>query len=253
MAEDNARLRLAIIAFYREELRLRYQLDNVRRFAPFESVPDDTIVALRAYFLQHVYPPPEDRRQLDEAFDHLGRLLRSPKRLRPLLGTAMSSLWTLGRKLPQAIGAGRATFDAYSETRKLEQYMLDEALARGYQDKAPKDRREMLQLITSIPEKHVRRLIKDIMNLFHSLTNIALLRVSHDIMSQCHGIMNERPELYGECERAGLALGIALLKSGLELFEQMDPKLFPLIIEGIEQIEHDWYGAVRAEAAAQTE
>ncbi|MFP4501281.1 MAG: hypothetical protein ACLFTT_09815 [Candidatus Hydrogenedentota bacterium] len=252
MAGDTARLRSAIIQFYREELRHRYDLANVRQFEPFEDVPDETIVALRAYFLEHVYPPPEDREQLDEAFNHLGRLLRSPKRMRPLVGTAFSSLWTLGRKLPGAISAGRATFDAYSETRKLEQYMLSEAIARDYHEGDIEDRYKMLHLISSIPEKHVRRLIKDIMNLFHSLTNIALLRTSCTIMTRCYEIMEERPDLYDACERDGLALGLALLNGGLELFAQMDRSLFPQIIEGIEQVEHDWYNRVRTQVAAQT-
>jgi hypothetical protein len=248
--KQNVQLKGAIIEFYRREIELRYQLDNVRRFDAFEDVTNDTITGLRVYFLEHIYPPPEDRKQLDEAFDHLGHLLRSPKQLQPLVGTALTSLWRLGRKLPGAISAGRSTFDAYSETRKLEGYMLTEALKRGYKQAEVEDRLSMLTLIGSIPEKHVLRLIKDITNLFHSLTNIELLSVSHQIMAKCREVMESHPDVYDESERAGISLGIQLLASGLELFKGIDASLFPPIIAGIQQVENDWYDRVREEVAA---
>jgi hypothetical protein len=247
-SSSEEQLKTLIIQFYRKELELRYQLDNVRRFSTFKEVPDDTIARLRDYFLGHIYPPPRDRKKLDEAFDHLGRLLSSPKRLRPLVGTMFTSLWTLGRQLPAAISAGRSTFDAYAETRKLEQYMLKEARKQVLTVADSGDHHRMLSLIARIPEKHVHRLIKDIMSLFHSLTNIALLRTSHEIMQRCYDIMESRPEIYEEDEREGLRVGLRLLQGGLELFESMDARLFPVIIAGIEEVENDWYERVREEA-----
>ena len=248
--KQNVQLKEAIIEFYRREIELRYELDNVRRFHAFDRVPDATILNLRTYFLEHIYPPPQDRRQLDEAFDHLGQMLRSPKQLQPLLGTAFTSLWRLGRKLPGAISAGRSTFDAYSETRKLEGYMYTAALRRGFKKAEVDDRLSMLTLIDGIPEKHVRRLIKDITNLFHSLTNVKLLSVSHQIMTRCREVMEDHAEVYDESDRAGISLGIELLASGLNLFEDMDASLFSPIIAGIQQVENDWYDRVREEVAA---
>jgi len=236
----------AIISFYRDELRDRYQVAHVRKFAQFDVISDQSIDCLREYFLDHVYPPPERRAQLDDAFDHLGRLLRSPRRLQPLVTTALTSLWRLGRKLPAAVSAGRSTFDAYVETRKLERYMLAEAEKVRLTEAGTRDRRKMLALITNIPEKHVDRLIRDILNLFRALANVSLLRTSAEIMDHVYEIMGRRADLYTESEREGLALGIAVLRGGLELYEGMDAGVFTHIIDGIERVEFDWFDRVRA-------
>ncbi|HNR30210.1 MAG TPA: hypothetical protein PKI11_04930 [Candidatus Hydrogenedentes bacterium] len=240
----------AIISFYREELCRRYQVASVRRFTPFDVISDETVDALRDYFLDHVYPPYERREQLDDAFDHLGRLLRSPKRLRPMVTMAITSLWRLGRQLPAAVSAGRATFDAYIESRKLEGYMLKEAEKIGLTAAAARDRITMLSLITDIPEKHVHRLIRDLLSLFHALAKVSLLRTSAEIMQRVHELMRRRTDLYTESECAGLALGLEVLRGGLALYESMEPEVFPHIIQGIELVEFDWYDAVRAEVAA---
>lgn len=250
MAEPSRALRDAVINFQRSELRNRYEIENVRRFEEFEPVSDESIHLLRDYFLEHVYAPPEDRAKLDEAFDHLGRLLASPKRLTPLMGTVLRSMWRLGRQLPAAVSAGRSTFDAYLETRRLENYMMKQAVESRLTLAQTRDRIRMLTLITSIPRKHVLRLIRDMINLFHSLTRISLLRTSEAIMEHVYEIMCDRPNVYPESERAGLALGIQVLQGGLALFENMDQELFPHIIRGIELVELDWYEAVCAEVGA---
>lgn len=250
MPEVSATLRNAVIQFYRDELRERYEAKNVRRFREFDVIDDKLLATLRDYFLDHIYPPPTDREKLDDAFDHLGKLLRSPKRLGPLIRTVLRSMWRLGRKLPAAVSAGRATFDAYIESRKLENYMIERAVAINLTALETKDRRRMLSLITGIPDKHVQRLIRDILSLFHSLTQIELLRTSAEIMEHVHKIMESRPDLYLESERDGLALGLEVLRGGLGLFENMDPAAFPLIIRGIERVEFDWFDRVREETGA---
>ena len=250
MPEVSPGLNKAVIEFYRDELRLRYQVKNVRRFDEFSVIDDATVDALRDYFLGHIYPSPSERAKLDDAFDHLGALLRSPKRLGPLVTTVLGSMWRLGRRLPAAASAGKATFDAYIETRRLERYMLERAAQIKLTAAQAKDRSKMLSLITGIPEKHVFRLIHDIINLFHSLTQIDLLRTSAEIMAHVHGIMEARPALYGKSDRDGLALGLDVLRGGLALFERMDNRVFPQLIHGIERIEYDWFDRVRAEAGA---
>lgn len=240
----------AIISFYRDELRKRYQVSHVRRFSQFDVISDESVDTLREYFLDHIYPPPERRAQLDDAFDHLGHLLRSPKRLQPLVTTALMSLWRLGRKLPAAVSAGRSTFDAYIESRKLERYMIEGAQKISLSKADTQDRLKMLSLIANIPEKHVRRLIRDILSLFRALANVSLLRTSAEIMDHVYEIMSKRTDLYTESECAGLALGIEVLRGGLELYEGMDPDVFPHIIDGIECVEFDWFDRVRAEVGA---
>ncbi|MEX2015741.1 MAG: hypothetical protein WD873_03820 [Candidatus Hydrogenedentales bacterium] len=241
-------LKNAVVRFYRDELDRRYLLGNVRRFRQFDDVSDAHVEALRSYFLTHIYPPVERREKLDEAINRLGDVLKSPRRLRPLMGAALKSMWRLGPSLRTAVSAGISTLDAYNEARKLERIMTETAAARGVTAADAGDRSRMIAIMCDVPEKDVARLIKDIMKLFHALSNTRMLATAVAFLEQCTQIMVLRPELYPPEEIEGITLGRQLVQGGLDLFLQLDPMLFPKIIEGIEQVEWDWYRRAMEEA-----
>lgn len=251
MAKDEQQtLRTAIIGFYRDELARRYQLDNVRRFDDFTEISDAQIEALREYFLHRIYPPMEQREQLDFAVDHLGGVLRSPKRMRPLLGVAMASVWKMGHRLPAAVSAGLSTVDAYRESRKLENYLLSYAVKRKVTLLDTGKREKMVALIAGVPEKEVKRLIYDILNLFRALTNIEMLRTAVELMDLFIKTMRAKPAYFDQQDMDGVTLGRDLVQGGLHLFENIDPADFPKIIAGIEKVELDWFERIHEEAAA---
>ncbi len=247
-ADSDIQLKHAVLRFYREELCARYDLANVRRFKDFKDVSDSQITALRDFFMERIYPEPEERDQLDAAFDQLGHMLRSPKRMQPLMGAALTSLWRMGHRLPAAIGAGRATIDAYLKTRLLEGEMMAEAKRLKFKQKDFAARDRMIHLIIAVPEKQVLQLIQDILSLFHALSNVEMLHVAVQFMQECKKVMDTRTDLYTDDDREGVALGLALLEQGLALFLSVKKEQFPAIIEGIHQLELDWYQRVLAEA-----
>ena len=61
----------AIIEFYREEIRQRYQLDRLHETTEFGTIPDAMLDSLREFFLKSLYPPAKDRTRMDEAFDDM--------------------------------------------------------------------------------------------------------------------------------------------------------------------------------------
>lgn len=241
-------LKHAVIEFYREELRDRYQLDNVRRFSHFDPIPDAQVDTLREYFLEYIYPPPKIRDTIDDAFDHLGEVLRSPRRLRPLMGTAIGSMFKFGTRLPAAISAGVSTLDAYMETRKLEKLLLQAARELGItkQDQGNRDR--MICIMANVPEEDVRKLIHDVMQLFRALSNTKMLVTAVEFLGKCAELMKKRPELYTEHEVEGITLGRAVVKGGLDLFEDLGDEDLRNMVVGIEQIEMDWYAWVSEQA-----
>lgn len=247
--EANQTLRTAIIEFYRAELERRYQLDNVRRFDAFAEVSDHQIENLRDYFMQRIYPPMDKREELDFAIDHLGGVLRSPKRMRPLLGVAMATVWKMGHRLPAAVSAGLSTVDAYRESRKLENYLLSYAVKRKLTVPDTAHRENMVALIAGVPEKEVKRLIYDILNLFKALTNIEMLRTAVELMDLFIKTMRAKPTYFDTSDMDGVQLGRDLVQGGLHLFENIDPQDFPKIVAGIEQVELDWFARIHEEAA----
>jgi hypothetical protein len=239
----------AVITFYRDELRDRYQVKNVKRFEPFQGIEDRHIDALREYFLENIYPPAEERIKLDLAFDHLGDVLRSPRRMQPLMTTALSSFWRFGLQLPTAVNAARHTFDAYRETRKLEGFMLANAEKINLSKADTRKRETMLTLISDVPERDVVRLIDDILNLFRTLSNIKLLSTTVKMLDHFIDVMVKRPDLFNEADVAGISLGRQVVSGGLHLFERMTPEELPRVVDGIRLVEYDWYERVKAGVA----
>jgi hypothetical protein len=247
-AEASLTLKHAVLTFYRDELCSRYQLDNVRRFKEFETISDEQITALRDFFMGQIYPVPAERERLDLAFDRLSQMLRSPKRMQPLMKAALTSLWRMGHRLPAAIGAGRATIDAYVKTRVLEGAMMDEGKRIKLKQADYGVRSKMVRLIVAVPDQQVLQLIEDILALFNALSNTEMLKVAVEFMKECLAVLEKRTDLYDDDDREGVRLGLELLEQGLGLFLQVKKEQFPLIIEGIHQLELDWYQRVLTEA-----
>lgn len=248
MAEELSQLEGAIVDFYRSEIRRRYQLKNIRRFKQFETVNDAQVKVLRGYFLEHIYPPSKERPRLDDALLRMGDVIKSPRRLRPLAGAVIASAWRMGASLPSAISAGTSTLDAYFEARRMEAMMLQTAERIGLGPEDGGNREAMIQIIADVPEKEILRLIRDILKLFRALSNTKMLQTAVAFLDRCAAIMTSKPELYLPAEVEGIQLGRKMVQGGLDLFLQLEPKQFPLIISGIEEVELDWYGRVTKEA-----
>lgn len=237
----NDRLKAAVIEAYRGELSRRYSEANVRRFPELETIPVEVIGRLRDFFLQYIYPTPESRGMRDSSFDEMGNVLKSPRKLWPLFGTAVSSLWKLGGHIGAAIQAGLRTLEAYIESKRLERAMIEIALKENV---APEDFRKpetVAHTVRMIPKKKVVRFQKDMLLLFESLANVELLESSLGILKDSRKIMAGRPQTYNERELAGLDFGLELLTGGYELFRSLSPEEVRVVLRGIDLIEKDWY------------
>ena len=249
MATIDIELKHAIIEFYREEIRKRYLRTNMRRFDQFHDVSDENVDQLRTFFLEHIYPPVKDRETLDDAINRMRDVIKSPKRLRPIMGAAFISMLKMGTSLPAALSAGNSTLDAYMKARRLERTMIETAEKLDIGPEDYNNRETMIAIIADVKEREVMKLIKDIMALFHALSNTKMLTTAVEFLKKCTTIMLAKPELYTQSEIDGILLGCELVQGGLDLFNKLKPEQFPRIIAGIEEIELDWYYRVKAEAA----
>ena len=247
MSSKNTSIEAAVIEFYRKEIRQRYQLLRLRELEEFDGVPDDMLKALRDFFLERLYPPKDERDKVFAALDELGHMLRSPKRLTPLVRAALTSLLRLGAQLPAAVSAGITAVDALRETRKLETAMMDVARKLDLTPENAADRHTMLRVIAGVPEDTVRRLIQDVISLFEALSNVKMLSGMLRIMERSLNVMEARPETYSPTERDAVAIGLEVIRGGHDLFLRIKPQDFPRIIKGIEKIELAWYDNVRQE------
>jgi hypothetical protein len=95
------------------------------------------------------------------------------------------------------------------------------------------------------------KFLNEVIRLFKSLSNVKLLAAARDIMERSIEVMEARTDVYEEHEIAGLQLGYEIISGGVELFSQLDPEEFPLVIQGIETVELDWYERIMEEAAGE--
>ncbi|NIA16457.1 MAG: hypothetical protein GWP08_20550 [Nitrospiraceae bacterium] len=245
----NPALDHAVLEAFREEIGQRYSLDNLRSHEPLADIDDEYLIELRDFLLDNLYPEAERRGELDEAFDHLHALLRSPRQLKPLMRTALASMWRLGRHLPGAISAGLRATEALRETRKLERQLIDAAAECGF---APEDfaRREALaKTVARIPEDIIRRLVAEVIDLFTALSDVKTLTAMCQIMERALGVMETKPDTYDDQQRLGVALALQVVRGGLDLFERLTGDQFKRILETFERVELRWYDAMRREAA----
>ena len=244
----NEELERRVIAFYRDELLQRYAIAKLRDFEQFDGIPDVHLNALRDFFLEDVYPPFGKREELDDAFHHLSTLLRSPRRLRPLLRVTLSSAWHLGNRFPAVIAAGRHTVAAFEKTRGLEDKLIAAAHDLNQKRKLDNTRNDMALVLAQVPEETVLDLVDNVVHLLTSLSDVGTLESMVQIIERCLRVMESKPQVYKEHERRGAALGLSIVRNGLALFERLDPEVFPEVIEGIRRVELDWYRGLVEEA-----
>jgi len=260
MGTRNIPLETAIIEFYREEIRQRYQLDRLRRVREFDAISDPMLNALRDFFLERLYPSMEMRDQMDIAFGDIASLLRSPGRLGPLVKAALASMLRLSVHLPAVITTGVATVDALRETRQLETEMMAVAekirpeLEAVLEKKKTTNeyRRTMLQLIAGVPEDTIYSLIDNVIRLFGALSDIKMLSGMLKLMERCLNVMETRRDVYTDKDRDSMTLGLEVLRGGHSLFVQLKPKQFPKLLKGIEVVEKAWYEGICKELGKTT-
>ncbi|MBX7059280.1 MAG: hypothetical protein K1X75_14540 [Leptospirales bacterium] len=238
-------LRDAVTAAYWIELHDRYTVANVRRFRSVAEASDEVIDRLREFFLDRVYPPADRRMTRDQAFQNLGSVLKSPRKLVPLVGGTIFTVFKMGRMISTALKAAYHTLEAYLESEALERELARKATERGWDSGDLLDRQRVADLIRSIPEARVRRFQKETMALFEALANVQLLRSTLDIMSSSRAVMLAHPQLYSDRERAGLEYGESILRGGYDLFLSLSSGQDRLILETIRIIENDWYDRLR--------
>ncbi|MCE9600406.1 MAG: hypothetical protein K8S54_20780 [Spirochaetia bacterium] len=246
-----ATVRESVISAYRAHLARRYSVQNVRRFSQLASFPEEKIDILRNFFLDRMYPEADQRRILDQAFEKLGSVLKSPRKLLPLMKTAVSSIWKLGTLIPAAIKAGLATFDGYLEIRRLESMMVRYAEENNLHPDSLSNEDMFAGIIAGIPERDIDRFRKDLIRLFESLANVRLLETTVEILGNSQNVMHANAELYDPEELAGVKIGYGLLTAGLDLFKILQPEEIQMLISGVDRIEMDWIESMRKRVSDQ--
>lgn len=231
-ASDQAILDGVIIGF-RDLINDRYQYGNiVGRYSIPASFDEERVARYRSFFLQQVYPHPEKRELLNEAFRSLDNYLTHPDRLLRIVLDSTAILLRHGRSIPKLMGAGLKAFRSFRIATDFEAKLVRKAKSSGKMPPYAKD--DINSFIKALRRNEIDEFIENTRALLELLYDRALVREIIQIVSELIARMRKKPNVYSDNEIAGLEIGLELLTEGNRLFAELSKhdqhQIFNIII-----------------------
>jgi len=228
-----------LIDMYRDLLAERYNFSRLsERFDLPSGIGEETIEDVKKFFLENIYPPSEEREQVDRAFDSLKFYITNPLKVWGLLGNMAAAIFRFGAQFPAALRAGFYTLEAYLDARKFEHKLLEAAKELNYTE--PLTAAQFMECLKFIPRREAESFIQDVGRLFKSMSDTILLRKTISIMRDVIRTMERKPGVYPSTDVDGINLGIGVLENGLHLFKKMDSAIKRSTLQVILQNE-SWF------------
>lgn len=221
-----------VIKGYRQMIEHRYQYHNLQDKAGLPDTFDETRVAkFRSYFLEYIYPSPEKRSELNEAFENLNNYIHHPEKLLRLLVDSGKLMFKYGRHLPKILRAGLKAMRSFQQANHFEEQLVKGAIE--YKMEPPFEEADLRELIGKLPRKEIDKFIESGLILFDTLNDRQLVYKIIDIIENLIKSMRKRPNIYGAEEVRALELGYELIVQGNHLFEELSEKEQAVIFDFI--------------------
>lgn len=223
----------AIIIGFRNLINDRYQYENiVGKYSIPASLDEERVERYRSFFLEQVYPHPEKRELLNEAFRSLDNYLTHPDRLVRIVMDSTAILLRHGKSLPKLMGAGLKAFRSFRIATDFEAKLVRKAKASGKLPPYCND--DINSFIKALRRSEIDEFIENTRALLELLYDRALVREIIQVINELIARMRKKPKVYSETEIAGLEIGLELLTEGNRLFAELSPQdqhqIFNIII-----------------------
>ena len=228
-----------IINKFREMIEKRYNYDELKqRFEIPSSINEQTIEEVKNYFLNTIYPPATERKQLEDAFRNLAEYVRSPKKIWGLFGNMAGAIFKFGRHFMAALKAGFGALDSFMGAKNFENAMAEIANKNGILPPISDD--DFEETMYQLPREEIEKFIGNVKGLFGAMVNTVLLKKTLAILDNVIETMEKKPTTYPSADVDGIKLGRGLLEKGYELFSKYDEPTKLAIVEFIFKNEM-WY------------
>lgn len=236
MAEKN--IKDEIILGYRKVIESRYNYENLksRKGLP-NAFNEENLNKVRSYFLDNIYPLPEQRADLNEAFESLEGYITSPEKLLSILLDSASLIFKYGRHLPKILKVGLKAMRSFKQATKFEDGLGQVAMNKNM--KGPFEKDDMHDLIKALPKAELEEFIASSQDLFETLHDRKLVKKIKDIVNFLILKMEKRPNTYSEVEIDGLRMGKDIIEKGDALFGELDINDQKQIFEFCSVLEHE--------------
>lgn len=223
-----------VILGYRQVIRERYQYDYLEEAYDLPVSFDQARVdRFRDFFLENIYPGPEKRDELNEAFNSLDEYIKSPEKLLRLLVESAKLVFKYGRHLPKILSAGMKALRSFRSANSFEGKLVDQAITSGKQP--PFDRNDIEGFIGSLNKSDIASFIEHSKSLFETLHDRELVIKITEIVEHLINSMKNQPQHYSSQEISGLELGRDIIKGGDALFAELSgeeqTQIFEFVID----------------------
>ncbi len=234
-----------IIIAYRELIDKQYDYENLSQSYDIpESFGADQVNAFRDYFLEYIYPHPDQRKELNDAFSSLDNYIKQPEKLLRLLLDSASLVFKYGRSLPKILSAGIKALKSYRAASQFELRLVQEAKALSMS--GPYSNADMRRLIASLPKAEMQAFINSTKQLFETIHDRALVKKIKNIVATLIEKMEKRPVIYSTAEIKGMSIGRDIISKGDSLFASLEPDHQKLLIEMVVNIQLDFLDDIYA-------
>ncbi len=231
---ENNQIRKNVIIGYRKVVDERYQYNNLKDRKGFpDSFTEQRVEKFKSYFLEYLYPPPEKRKDLDEAFASLDNYIKQPEKLMRVLIDSTSLIFKYGRHLPKILRAGLKALKSFQSASKFEGNLVEKAIAQN--QNPPYSIIQIEGFIKTLSRKEIDEFMESSLTLFDTLHDRTLVGKIKKIMDHLIEKMKKRPKIYSPPEIKGLEIGKEIIEKGDSLFEELSTedqgKIFTFIID----------------------
>lgn len=227
-----------IILAYRELIRERYQYQNIIKHLDVpDTFTEDKMALLRDYFLDYIYPPPETRLELDEAFDSLTHHIDNPGQIIRILLDSGGLVLRYGLHLPKILKAGLKALHSFKAATQLENHLATSAIKQKL--KSPYTGEDLNNLIRTIPRSIIHEFIEDTLVLFETLHDRKLVKKIIEIVTKLIAKMKNKPDLYSAQEVRGLEVGRDIISEGNLLYSKLTDEEQDHLFQLIAKIERE--------------
>jgi hypothetical protein len=222
-----------VIIGFRNLVYDRYQYENINsKYEIPDSFDDERMSLYRDFFLEQVYPHPEKRELLDEAFKSLDDYLTHPDKMLRIVFDSAAILFRHGSSIPKLMGAGLKAFRSFRTASDFEAKLVKKAKLSGkFPPYTPED---INSFIVALRRKDIDAFIVNTRALLELLYDRRLVREIIQILSELIAKMKKSPRSYSETEVGGLQIGLDMLIVGNRLFESLSSadqrRIFDIII-----------------------
>lgn len=223
-----------VIIGFRNLINERYQYDYISsNYDIPESFDAERVGRYRNFFLEQVYPHPEKRALLDEAFRSLDNYLTHPDKLVRILLDSVAIVLRHGRSIPRLMAAGMKAFRSFRIATEFEEKLVRKAKSSGKLPPYSED--DINSFIKELRRKDIDEFIVNTRALLDLLYDRALVREIIQIIKELIARMKKSRNAYSEAEIGGLEIGLEMLTEGNKLFDELSTedqlRIFDIIID----------------------